>query len=91
MGRPQGAISHPRKGDLKWCYVCQRYKHISQFGRNGAKTDGLAACCRTCRTNYERDYQHQYYLQHRDKLLPKHHISAMESYRRRNNQRVMAQ
>ena len=31
----------------------------------------------------EKKYQHRYYIKHREKLLPKHRTSAIESLRRR--------
>ena len=81
MVRPRGSVSHPRLGDLKWCFRCQQYKDINEFHRNKHRYDGKAQVCKVCRTSYERDYQRQYYLDHRDKLLPQHRISARESRR----------
>ena len=84
MGRPIGSTRHLRIGNLKWCFVCQQYKDIGQFCRNKSKPDGLNDVCKACRTDYEKDYQHQYYLRHRDELLPKHRMSAIKSLRRKS-------
>lgn len=80
MGRLKGSISHKRTGSLKWCYVCQRYKHFDQFGQNKSHSDGLSSECKSCRTTYGRRYQQQYYSRYRDRLLPKHRQSALKSY-----------
>ncbi|MBA7626052.1 hypothetical protein ES703_33490 [subsurface metagenome] len=66
---------------MKWCPSCGRLKPYSEFHRNRARPDGFQTWCNECMKNPE--YQAQYYLINRDKLLPKHNESAWASYFRR--------
>ncbi len=76
MSKPRGSVNHRRIGNLKWCFVCQQYKDTGEFY-------GTGNLCKSCNSIYYKDYQHSYYLKHRDELLPKHRVSAIESYQRK--------
>lgn len=67
----------PRLRDgLLSCRLCEKYKLPSEFHRNRARPNGRQSYCRVCIGAYQRDYQKQYYLAHREQLLPKHRISS---------------
>lgn len=36
---------------LKWCYRCQQWRVLADFGRDRHRSDGLAAQCMPCRTS----------------------------------------
>ena len=83
MGRKKGSIGHPRINEQKWCFVCQEYKDASQFYLDTHQWDGLDSRCKSCKFNYYKDYLRNYYLKHREDLLPKHRQSAKMSILRR--------
>ena len=73
---------HPVIGNTKYCFVCKQYKDLSEFHIDRHNNpSGHKNYCKICSKNYQKDYQHQYYLDHKDELLPKHRISAIASYR----------
>lgn len=62
------------KDGLLHCARCDKYKLPQEFHKDKTKKDGRATYCRSCRGDYQRDYQKHYYLTHRDTLLPKHRL-----------------
>jgi len=73
---------HKKLNGQKWCWKCQQYKLLSEFYHNRFMYDGLDNHCKAChRTtyNYSSEYQSQYYLANKERLLPKHRESAKAS------------
>jgi len=68
---------------LRWCWHCQQYKSISSFYKDISDPIGYDNICKSCKGQYYREYQHKYYLKHRDTLLPRHRISALKSQEKR--------
>lgn len=44
-----------KEAGLKGCTKCRRWKPESDFGSNASRTDGLAASCKMCRAEIERE------------------------------------
>ena len=80
MGRKKRRKNHPRIGNLKWCYCCSQYKDINKFYLSRSSYDGHVGECKSCRGGLQKEFQHNYYLKHREDLLPKHRVSARVSY-----------
>ena len=53
---------------------------MAEFYKDRHKKDGLTSECKPCRTIIQRAYLHDYYLEHREKLLAEHRITATRSY-----------
>ena len=68
---------------MRRCWHCKKYRNADEFYHDKAHVDGLKSICKVCDTPYYREYLKQYYLDHRDELLPKHRVSAIKSYHRR--------
>jgi len=89
----KGTKVHRKIGTLKWCWACKNYKEASEFHKDRCNSDGLHSTCKVCqartRTYSEacKIYQHQYYLTHRETLLPKHRITATQSRLRKKTKR----
>lgn len=67
-----------------WCPGCKQYKSPDNFWRDHYHQGcGFSGYCKSCTCKRSRDYQRQYYLRHRDILLPRHRKSALESSKRR--------
>ena len=84
-GRKKGGINHPTTETMRWCWCCQQYKSFSEFCKDIRKKLGLNRICKTCSSHYYQNYQHNYYLQHKEELLPKHKISARLSQDRKTS------
>ena len=59
--------------DMKPCCKCKREKNFSDFSKNITTEDGLQACCKKCKADYQREYRKT--VKGRD--------SMQESYQRR--------
>ncbi|KKL14895.1 hypothetical protein LCGC14_2511040 [marine sediment metagenome] len=81
----KGSVRHKRIENLKWCWVCQQYKDISNFCADHHQSGGLASLCKDCNGLYQKPYQADYYLRHREELLPKHNVTARLSYLRKSS------
>ena len=68
---------------FKWCFACNCYKPIEKFGNDKSKIDLHVSICKDCHGPYQKASQHEYYMQHRDELLPKHRVTAKASYLRK--------
>ena len=79
----KGSIKHHRQGRLIWCFVCKQYKDMDEFYPDRCNPNGRKSLCKVCQGPYDREYQSRYYQDHKEELLPKHRISAMESYNRK--------
>jgi hypothetical protein len=66
---------------MKRCLLCGGLKPASEFYRNSAQKDGLQSWCKPCiKETYSPEYQHDYYMDNRDVLLPRHNESALRHY-----------
>ena len=79
--------NHPKIDNLIWCWFCQQYKDNSNFYRCRSNPLIYDHICKSCKGEYYRDYHHNYYLKHKDTLLPQHRISALKSLRRKMDER----
>jgi len=66
----------------KQCPSCNQVKDVSEFDQDSSRKNGLRPYCKEC----YRQYQEGYYKVHREKLLPKHNITATRSYYKRKIQ-----
>ena len=82
----KGSVVHRT---LHWCFLCQQYKPIKEFYKDKYKSSGFGGICKSCHTNYQREYLHNYYIKHREELLPKHRISARLSIKRRKEKSLI--
>jgi len=79
----KGGIKHPIVENKKWCYVCQQYRPLEIFYVVRSGSLGRTSVCKQCRGNYQKEYQHRYYMKYREKLLPRHRVAAVASRRRK--------
>lgn len=69
------------KYGMKRCLLCGGLKPTSEFYKNSAQKDGLQCWCKPCiKETYSPEYQHDYYMDNRDALLPRHNESALKHY-----------
>lgn len=66
---------------MKRCWKCKETKSEDMFYKDRGKKGGLSGECKLCHN--DSSYQESYYLLHKDKLLPRHRISAKQSYERK--------
>lgn len=71
-----------RRPTREWCYICKESKPIEEF-----RIYNEELLCKKCREKRQKSYQAQYYLDHKDDLLPKHRETALASYYRRRDER----
>ena len=58
----KGSVVHRT---LHWCFLCQQYKPIKEFYKDKYKSSGFGGICKSCHTNYQREYLHNYYIKYR--------------------------
>ncbi len=81
----KGSTRHKPTETMRWCFVCKHYKPFSDFHIDRAQAGRLCSECKSCRGKYQKEYQHGYYMKHREELLPKHYITARESREQKKN------
>ena len=69
----------------KYCPSCKQDKALSEFSKDNSRRSGLRTYCRECC----KPYQDRYYAVHRDRLLPRHNITATRSYYKRKIKALM--
>jgi transposase-like protein len=65
---------------FKRCCICLEWKELFNYSRNHKARDGLNSQCKTCRRNYQRQYQFKKYrddIQHRTAELMRHRLNKM--------------